>query len=244
MKLYVRIFLGFILNFNFQVITQGAKKECIFSHLMLMEDVYPETLFDFDLGQKLLESGFQESMAWIYEDSAYQLLAKYPNFKDIIKNEDDYDFLVAFIVNFMFIHKRNSSKVMRGGKVDGAGIQLFGSLLNHSCDPNVTNVSMDNKFAIVVTKPMVTYTASTGICHRSNANFNIGDFSSVETRQLQLLIDFSDRDFLACLALRSHVKDVSAWQPIQITVDVLKANCYGIGGGFVVNTRYCHGFKR
>jgi hypothetical protein len=178
-KLHVRIFLSFILNFNFQVITQSAEKESIVSHSMLMDDVYPETLFDFDLGQKLdecldtkrlhivnmLESGFQESMAWIYEDTAYQLLAKYPKSKDIIKNEDEYDFLVAFIVNFMFIHKRNSSKVMGGGKVDGVGIQLFGSLLNHSCDPNVTNVSMDNKFAIVVTKPMVTYTASTGICH-------------------------------------------------------------------------------
>lgn len=135
---------------------------------MLMDDENPETLFDFDLGRKsdemleikqlqivnLLESDTSETLRWIYEDAARQLLEKFPVFENVVKCDDDLEFVVQYIVRFMQILKRNRSKIIVDGKVEGAGVQLFGSLLRHSCDPNVVRVSIDNKFACVVTKPI------------------------------------------------------------------------------------------
>lgn len=36
----------------------------------------------------------------------------------------------------------------------GGGLFLFGSLLNHSCDPNVRQVTVDDKIAFVISKPV------------------------------------------------------------------------------------------
>ena len=135
---------------------------------MLMDDEDPKTIFDFDLGLKaddwlevkqlqianLLMPGSDENLQWILEDTACRLLEKFPVFEKVVSSDDNYEFLVQYIVRFMQILKHNSSKIIRSQKVEGTTIQLFGSLLSHSCDPNVVNISVDNKFAIIVTKPI------------------------------------------------------------------------------------------
>lgn len=135
---------------------------------MLMDDENPETLFDFDLGRKndewldikqlqivnLLRPGTNENLQWIFEYTAQQLLEEFPVFEKVIKCDDDRDFLVEYIARLMQIRKRNSKNVTKNHRVEGSAIPLFSSLLNHSCDPNIVCVSIENKFACVVTKPI------------------------------------------------------------------------------------------
>lgn len=136
---------------------------------MLMDDEDPKTIFDFDLGLKdddwlevkqlqivnLLMPGSNENLQWILKDTASRLLEKLPVFEKVVRNSDEnYEFLVQYIVRFMQILKHNSSKIVRNQKIEGTAIQLFGSLLSHSCDPNVVNIPVDNKFAVIVTKPI------------------------------------------------------------------------------------------
>ena len=133
-----------------------------------MDDEDPETIFDFDLGLKnddwlevkqlqianLLMPSADANLQWILEDTACRLLKKFPVFEKVARSDDNYEFLVQYIVRFMQILKHNNSKIIRSQKVEGTAIQLFGSLLSHSCDPNVVTISIDNKFATIVTKPI------------------------------------------------------------------------------------------
>lgn len=136
---------------------------------MLMDDENPETLFDFDLGRKndewldikclqianLLKPGHNnENTQWILEDTALQLLEKFPEFEKVVKCDEDHNFLVDYIARFMQIQKRNGCKITRSHRVEGSGTPLFGSLLSHSCDPNVVGICVDNKLACVVMKPI------------------------------------------------------------------------------------------
>jgi hypothetical protein len=154
---------------HFQIITQPVDRDSLLKQSMLMDDNNTETLFDFDLSRtsdewleikqlqiaNLLAPETSEASQWIFEDTARQLLEKFPVFQKVVRSgEADVEFLVQYIVRFMQIWKRNSSRIIANRQVEGAGIQLFGSLLSHSCDPNIVNVSIDNKFACVVTKPI------------------------------------------------------------------------------------------
>lgn len=150
------------------VITQSVDRDSLLNQSMLMDDENPETLFDFDLGRKndewldikhlqivnLLKPVVNEHTHWIFEVTALQILEKFPVFEKVAKSDHDCFFLVEYIARFMQIMKRNGSKIKRNHLVEGSGIQVFGSLLNHSCDPNVVCVSVDNKFACVVIKPI------------------------------------------------------------------------------------------
>lgn len=133
-----------------------------------MDDENPETLFDFDLGRKndewldikqlqivnLLKPGSNESSQWIFEYTASKLLEKLSVFERVVKCQEDHDFLIDYIMRFMQIRKQNSRKITRNRRVEGSGIALFASLLNHSCDPNVVIVCVENKIVCVVTKPI------------------------------------------------------------------------------------------
>lgn len=52
------------------------------------------------------------------------------------------------------IRDRNCCAFAMGDQLDGSSIQPFGTLLSHSCDPNVLPISVDNKFAYVIIKPI------------------------------------------------------------------------------------------
>lgn len=88
-----------------------------------------------------------------------------PIFSSLLKTDDDRKFMKRFINKQLRIldtnlydmkeHTRISSNDRPSfGKSIGSGLCLFASLFSHSCDPSVKRITVDNKLAFVVVKPI------------------------------------------------------------------------------------------
>lgn len=130
----------------------------------IADAIKPQTIFDFDLRCTELadvnnlmivnllkaRSDFKEERV-MKKNIRKNLL---PNLSHVIKSDDDRDFLTQYGVHFMQIYNLNSVALQNRDRLDGFGVLPFGSLINHSCDPNIIGVNFDNKFACVVVKPI------------------------------------------------------------------------------------------
>lgn len=90
-----------------------------------------------------------------------------PPFDELLKTEEDREFIRKFARNQMKIldtnlydmkeHTRlktaNQARRTLGQSI-GSGLCLFASLFSHSCDPSVKRITVDNKIAFVVVRPI------------------------------------------------------------------------------------------
>jgi len=143
-----------------------------FCDLMRYADADRKTIFDFDLrGQdelsrdkmyleilpSLQEKRVSSGMANHYrefENSTIEQLQ--PFLVQKYGSDFDDDDLAECVTHLMLINDRNSSNLMTGrpDKLVGTGMFMFGSLLNHSCDPNLHVVYLDSKYVYVVINPI------------------------------------------------------------------------------------------
>jgi hypothetical protein len=78
----------------------------------------------------------------------------HPKFAEVRKHEDLQKFFKEFADRSVRILSNNGIAYGHGDKTHGRGVLPFCSLFNHSCDPNVSFVLFNNKFAFVVVKPI------------------------------------------------------------------------------------------
>lgn len=137
----------------------------------LMETSERKTIFDFDLrGQdehtkdmtyltiiNALKSKSDAFAKREYEKASSDILKTWDS-QLFVKSEQDFTDLVNYSTRLILIEALNSTRIpTNDGPVDsltdfgeGVGIFPFGSLLNHSCDPNVEACPCDNKYVTVV----------------------------------------------------------------------------------------------
>jgi hypothetical protein len=122
------------------------------------------SIFDFDLRNindkqklmifNLLKARTNREVEYSYEVMLNLLVNQHPALQKAIKSEREKEFMVQYGVRFMQISNKNSAGYWNHKSVEGSGVQLFGALLNHSCDSNIFPVTFENKFACVVVKPI------------------------------------------------------------------------------------------
>jgi hypothetical protein len=90
------------------------------------------------------------------EDSDDELIEQIrvnPFFLRFIKSESDVIFLKKCLTRIFLLSRQNNAFI---GENRGCGIWIYGSLFNHSCDPNVGKISFGNKIAFIVLQPIRT----------------------------------------------------------------------------------------
>lgn len=111
-----------------------------------------KTIFDFEKFDrenclKILASLSIHKMVQ-YLSTKHPILLQYPA---------DSPFLKSFFFTFGLIDCNSSpySRLTDRGTIQyGRAVGLFGSLFNHSCDPNVTRINFDDKMVFIVNKPI------------------------------------------------------------------------------------------
>lgn len=90
------------------------------------------------------------------------ILEKYTPFKELVDDEEKYDFFLTILfrylqmapTNYHSLHAIEDPDDLEASGVYGSGAYPFSSLVNHSCAPNVERVCMGNKIAMVVLRPL------------------------------------------------------------------------------------------
>lgn len=145
------------------------------NQLMDAADLRPKTIFDFELSNpndtlykyNLLMSIMSLSQIGSVSDEVVRYLSRHPVL-DSIKNEADTEIAKRFLLRCFRIltvnsfgiewvvpaQPRDSTKDTITTKLAGDALCLFGSLLNHSCSPNVDRIFVDNKFVFFVRRPI------------------------------------------------------------------------------------------
>ena len=90
-----------------------------------------------------------------HEINAMNMLQTFDIFDSFVTSEDDRNFLAKYAARLMQIRSTNAWTYQYQDRPEGSGILPFCSLINHSCDPNVLAVGIENKFACVVITPVV-----------------------------------------------------------------------------------------
>lgn len=144
--------------------------------LMSDPELSNKTIFDFDLNDpedagydwKLLTSINSLVKVSKASNEVERYLANHPVL-DLLKNQRERDIATKFLIRAYRILTVNSFGIewvipSRPGdryresintKLAGDGLCQFGSLLNHSCTPNVDRVFVDNKFVFFVRRPVL-----------------------------------------------------------------------------------------
>lgn len=143
--------------------------------LMDETDLEKKTIFDFDLNDpndplykyNLLTCISSLTQVQSVSNEVVRYLSHHPVL-DLIKDNDDKEVAKAFLlrsfrmltVNSFGIEwvvparPRDTNKDTIVTKLAGDGLCQFGSLLNHSCSPNIDRVFVDNKFVFFVRRPI------------------------------------------------------------------------------------------
>lgn len=143
----------------------------------LMDDteLSRKTIFDFDLSDPkdpmyrhhLLESITSLSMIPVVKDDIVRYMKRHPAL-DLLTSEKDkkiaHDFLLhaykILTVNSFGIEwviparPKDYNRASVNTMLAGDGLCPFGSLMNHSCSPNVDRLVVDNKFVFYVRRPI------------------------------------------------------------------------------------------
>lgn len=144
--------------------------------LMDATDLGKKTIFDYDLSNpndslykyNLLTSIMSLSQISSMPNGVLTYLSHHPVL-DTIKNEDDKEIARNFLLRCFRIltvnsfgiewvvpaRSRDIDKNNINTKLAGDGLCPFGSLLNHSCTPNVDRIFVDNKFIFFVRRPIL-----------------------------------------------------------------------------------------
>lgn len=144
--------------------------------LMHNEELSNKTIFDFDLTNpndplyryNLLLTVNSLAQVSSVSDECQRYLSNHPVL-DTIENQSDRCIAKEFLLRCFRILTVNSfgiewvipakprdrNKDSINTKLAGDGLCQFGSLLNHSCSPNVDRVFVDNKFVFYVRRPIL-----------------------------------------------------------------------------------------
>lgn len=144
--------------------------------LMDTPELCNKTIFDFDLSDpsdpnyryNLLQSINSLAQAATVSDEVVRYLSNHP-ILELISSQRDKDTAKKFLLRSFRILTVNSfgiewviparpsdkNKDAINTKLAGDGLCQFGSLLNHSCIPNVDRVFVDNKFVFFVRRPIL-----------------------------------------------------------------------------------------
>jgi SET domain len=135
-----------------------------------------KTIFDFDLSEAtseekekiLLQSIGSLQRNSVPEEMNSMLSRHIDLMKSITKNKKQQDFLGDFMRKQFEIIITNSFGLTsyQNGDV-GSGIFALSSYFNHSCAPNITRVTIDNKLAFVVARP-VSKNQQLFVCYRGS----------------------------------------------------------------------------
>lgn len=133
----------------------------------LMNDAEPKTVFDFDLSVDdpstdmtylLAVNSLQVRSNSMAKEMYDQTIATHLSELDLpsfVDSEEDRKDLVKYTTRLMLISDRNGHGIQNSsGAAEGSGIFPFGSLFNHSCDPNLQQIVNENKLIFVVVKPI------------------------------------------------------------------------------------------
>lgn len=142
-----------------------AFKPQLIAHIPKNEDLKTCTIFDYDLSQagemtdmsKLRIVFEMKQHAFVSNETLLGVTASlflhcFPCFSHE-KTREQQKFMLDYAMRLMRIRFSNSYYFVYK-QIEGSGILLFGSLLNHSCDPNTVLISFENKIACIVTKPI------------------------------------------------------------------------------------------
>lgn len=130
----------------------------------------PETDFELDLAVETTKTAEMNSLQVVnflkehpdefqlktHEVNALNMLQAFDIFDSFVTSDDDRNFLAKYAARLMQIRSINAwTYQYQDHHPEGSGILPFCSLINHSCDPNVQAVGIENKFACVVITPIV-----------------------------------------------------------------------------------------
>lgn len=143
--------------------------------LMDATDLGQKTVFDFDSSNpndplckyNSLMSIMSLSQIGTVSDEVHRIISHHPVL-DSIKRESDKEIAKRFLLRCFRILTVNSfgiewvvparprdfTKDSIVTKLAGDAVCLFGSLMNHSCSPNVDRIFVDNKFVFFVRRPI------------------------------------------------------------------------------------------
>lgn len=146
--------------------------------------------------------------------------------KSITKNPKHQTFLGEFMQKQMEISITNSFGMTCNGEIVGSGIFPLSSLFNHSCVPNVTRLTIDNKLVFVTTRP-VESNQQLFVCYRSNFYDTIKEERQEEifkSYRFECDCEACNKDFktLKDLSLSDESFKVPQKQPRR---DEFKLNC-------------------
>lgn len=232
---------GSIFQMNHRVVFEAIG---IFSKIeklqKFLEDQPPaKTVFDFNLArsdENLREKNLLVAVNCLQRnelpDGMEPLMEQHVELmQSITKNPKNRAFLEEFMRKQMEIIITNTFGIGRSGQEIGSGIFPLASLFNHSCAPNITRVTVDNKLVFVVSRP-IAKNQQLFVCYRSN-------FFGVARHQRQAELLNSYRFKCSCEACNKNyplldnllTSDASFSVPsspltsVESAKDEYKANC-------------------
>lgn len=104
-----------------------------------------QTIFDFDFSKMNTEQKAERQLKCLFGLKTDKMLAESPFFAHYLMGVAS---LNAIGMSFTYVHCRKQN-----GE-DAMTIGLFGALLNHSCDPNIHRVTLEDKIVFYVAKPI------------------------------------------------------------------------------------------
>lgn len=139
------------------------------------EHSQPKTVFDFNLAkgdenirEKNLLLAVNSLQRNEIPDGMEPLMEQHVELlQSITKNRKLQEFLDYFMRKQLEIIITNTFGIGRSGQEIGSGIFPLASLFNHSCAPNITRVTVDNKLVFVAMRPIVK-NQQLFVCYRSN----------------------------------------------------------------------------
>ena len=219
--------------------------------LDFITDTKPKTVFDFDLSnpkdscyeRNLLSAvcahsknfNVDKTMVAFTRDEVIDLMSTKAN----LKTNEELDLLVEFFNNLQRIFYNNAYEMEEPTgdhpiedddvRLMGCGIFPFASLFNHSCFPNIDRITVDNKLAFFVKRPVkageqlfISYGMNSAVDHR-------------DERQKKLLERFQFQcDCFACtnaIPLVMPISDIQFEPPkfslttVEDAVEQIKKNC-------------------
>lgn len=143
----------------------------------LLEKSTVKTIFDVDLSKPEEPSSLDRNVCLainalttvreteLTRSRPLDWILDHPDLSSSMKTDDDRAFMKQFINTQLRIldtnlydmkehTKINSTARKSLGKSIGSGLCLFASLFSHSCDPSVKRITVDNKIAFVVVRPV------------------------------------------------------------------------------------------
>lgn len=155
---------GWALTKMLQMTKESAEIYGSVGALQALASTNPTTVFDFDFSELKSTASRQNLLKCIVSLSGGRRKCvtdeDVENFKLSVGHDRNGAFLASFAQHLMAICAMNQYSMQFYDALKGEHLNLgncllpFGSLINHSCDPNIVWVLAENKFVFIAAKPI------------------------------------------------------------------------------------------